>query len=239
MTDEESPARQKRREELNGWTDNKLRRALPPGFEGDRAAFIEEILRNEEAAAIARLSSINAGPPEKEEPAPAEGEVTVDMGAQPEPELVPPDLSESEPGAADAVAAADEFLRLQAKKKREREAQPPPAIEQQSSLLDIVVEDPELEDKLETIFEKEAKAKALTGEVKVARTESREIIKGRYKYAINSDDDGEHSGYMIVGRFRIRPRTGVKEELTKEITQHAGVTWEDFEIEQVGTLPLK
>lgn len=99
----------------------------------------------------------------------------------------------------------------------------------QADMADIVLEDPQLEEWLKDVFENEEAAAKYRAGSKNAKTRMVE----EHGSAVNSDDDGVHSGYVRVGAFRFKPRYGMREAVTREVTYGAGKDWEPLEIERL------
>lgn len=99
----------------------------------------------------------------------------------------------------------------------------------QADMADIVLEDPQLEKYLRDVFEHEEAA----AKYRVANKGIKTRMLEDHGSAINSDDDGTHSGYVRVGGFRFKPRYGTREAVTREVTYGAGKDWEPLEISRL------
>jgi len=100
---------------------------------------------------------------------------------------------------------------------------------QQADMADIVLEDAQLEVWLEELLDNAEAAQKYREAGKGVKTR---MLEDHHE-ACNSDDDGVHSGYVRVGRFRFRPRYGTREAVTREVTYGAGKDWEPLEIERI------
>lgn len=105
-----------------------------------------------------------------------------------------------------------------------------PAVEAQSTLRDIVVENSALETLLDSAFKTEE-----------AATTNRQSKKGVKKMMeseelrqyLNSDMDGTHSGFVICGDYRFRPRSSHRTAGKVEINVSEGENWENLAIEKI------
>lgn len=100
---------------------------------------------------------------------------------------------------------------------------------QQADMADIVIEDPQLEEYLRDVYDNaEAHAKYTAG-AKGIKTRMLE----EHGNAVNSDDDGVHTGYVRCGEFRFMPRYSSREAVTREVTYGAGKDWQPLEISKI------
>lgn len=106
----------------------------------------------------------------------------------------------------------------------------------QSSLEDIVITSEELYGHIATVHETEA----LAADNRNSKKQVKKLLNESYPNAINSDDDGSHSGFVIVRSvnetlpaFRIQPKKSEHDE--HDVTTHraAGDDWADLKIEQL------
>lgn len=144
--------------------------------------------------------------------------------------------AETEPTIGDA---ADEFVKAQQRRRRTRSDSD--AVQQaQSTLLDTILEDGELEEMLagyveseptEAEKEKASKHRRLNKAIK-------DRMKGAHPEAINAGKDGVHSDWTICGQYRFRTTMEVIPGQEKKITFGDKDSWDDWEIERVGTLGI-
>lgn len=102
-------------------------------------------------------------------------------------------------------------------------------VNQQSSLADIRIEDPELEDALQRSFDNAEAAADFRGANKLIK----EMLKNKHKNVVNTDDDGEHSGWVVCGGFRFKPRNKYRSAEKVEFDRAEGFDWSPLEIERL------
>jgi len=165
---------------------------------------------------------------------------------------LPLDGETGEPGAADSVAdQADAFIKAQARRARGRPSEADR--ERQASLADIRITTNEKLARACRAYDAFAEAAAA---YRQAAKEIKAIIGTSYPEAVNSDDDGEHSGYVVVqfpesepdpendpdedaeelgraGAWRFRPRNRYVPEETVEFKRNAGTSWRPLDVEKV------
>lgn len=140
-----------------------------------------------------------------------------------------------EPGSAAEVAErVDQELRKQ-RSGRRKKAEEAAA---QVSALDIVIEDSDLEEFLETVYTLDtAEARMRRQRVGAAKKGIKELVKGKYRHTLNSAQDGEHSGFVVCGHYRFKPEALEHGEEEVTTTRRPGMDWEDLDIREVGLLP--
>lgn len=102
----------------------------------------------------------------------------------------------------------------------------------QGSLADIRIEDTELEADLEILADYDPEPAKLARE---AAKRVKEIMSKRHPDAVNKDEDGEHTGYVICGQYRFAAMAADRPEKTVQIKQSAKSLgeWEPLEVQRL------
>lgn len=105
--------------------------------------------------------------------------------------------------------------------------------EQGDMISDQVIEDLELAEYLETVFNNEEAA----ARYRAGKKALKELMGAKYSQYINGDDDGVHTGFVRCGNYRFRPRASVREAGERPPSQITeGLNWADLKVEQVGRM---
>lgn len=104
----------------------------------------------------------------------------------------------------------------------------PKVDKRQATIHDLRIEDPELEEALQTRLDLDQMVK----EWRQAGADIKKALVERHEAAINSDRDGVHSGFVICGNFRFKPRrTKVEASIVqKTVNTKEGSKWDPLEV---------
>lgn len=104
----------------------------------------------------------------------------------------------------------------------------PKTDKRQGMINDIRLEDPALE----ALLARRAELEPLAAEIRQNAADIKTAMIERHERAINSDRDGQHSGYAVCGPYRWRPRrTHVEAQtVTKAVVTKEGYKWEKLEV---------
>lgn len=105
----------------------------------------------------------------------------------------------------------------------------------QGMINDIRLEDPEL---VELLAERPELVEAAT-RLRQVNADIKKLLVERHERAINSDRDGEHSGYVTCGPYRWQPRRTKVDATTKQktVVTNEGFKWAALEIFEMDLSP--